>query len=64
MINDDYDIDFLIETFTIHAEKSRNEFLKDQKKFPDADHFEDKNYFNIAKALLIICQEIKELKSK
>lgn len=55
-----YDLDSLIETFQIHAEKSEAQRLLTLEAHPESEWAKDD--FNISKALLAMCEEIEKLK--
>lgn len=57
-----YDIESLIKAFESHAKTAEEQRMLDLEKFPEAEHLKDD--FSISKALLSICEEIKELKSE
>lgn len=59
-----YNLDRLIETFERHAvefDQKENELLN---KWTSSERSKPTDVFNISKALLEICKEIKELKDK
>lgn len=55
-----YDIDSLIETFEIHSKEVEKNIENHNRFKPDSDWIYDD--FNISKAFLEICKEIKVLK--
>jgi len=54
-----YDLESLIETFGIHAEKNLAQRMIDLELFPDSEYLKDD--FCISKALQAICLVLKDL---
>jgi hypothetical protein len=60
-MENEYTLDFLIETFKRHKEQYDKESEEIKEKCPDSPLLQD---FNLPKALKTICEEIKLLKQK
>jgi|HubBroStandDraft_3_1064219.scaffolds.fasta_scaffold1928556_1 hypothetical protein len=56
-MEDDYTLDYLTKTFKNHYEKLDPKMKADCEKYGH-------EYFNISKALYVICTEIQKLKEK
>jgi hypothetical protein len=57
MMENDYTLEYLTKKFKEHWEKSDSKMKEDCERYGH-------DYFNISKALYVICEEIEKLKSR
>lgn len=56
-----YTLEYMIESFSKHAENNSQKRIEDLEKYPDAEWL--KHPFDISLALLSICEEIEKIRS-